>query len=160
LDGRELRFDIDESARDQAMLLAGCYAIVTDVDKSGMATQDVHDNYMRLQKVERDFRAMKTGLLEVRPVFVRKEERTRGHVFCSMLALKITREMERCLRTAFGTTDTNAEAVRLPDALAALGRLCLLQYNVDENRTVTRLPIPNPSQEEILKALAVSLPGR
>jgi transposase len=160
LDGRELRFDFDESARDQAMLLAGCYAIVTDVDKSGMATQDVHDNYMRLQKVERDFRAMKTGLLEVRPVFVRKEERTRGHVFCSMLALKITREMERCLRTAFGTTDTNAEAVRLPDALAALGRLCLLQYNVDENRTVTRLPIPNPSQEEILKALAVSLPGR
>jgi len=86
LDGRELRFDLDESARDQAMLLAGCYAIVTDLAKTGMATQDVHDNYMRLQKVERDFRAMKTGLLEVRPVFVRKEECTRGHVFRSMLA--------------------------------------------------------------------------
>ena len=160
LDARELRIDIDEAAREQAMLLAGCYAIVTDVAKTGMATQDVHDNYMRLQKVERDFRIMKTGLLEVRPVFVRKEGRTRGHVFCSMLALKIAREMERCLRTAFGTTDTNAEAVTLPDALTALGRLCLLQYNVDGDHTFTRLPVPNPIQTEILKALAVSLPSK
>jgi hypothetical protein len=150
----------DEAARDQAMLLAGCYAIVTDVVKTGMAAQDVHDNYMRLQKVERDFRAMKTGLLEVRPVFVRKEGRTRGHVFCSMLALKITREMERCLKAAFGTTDTNAEAVTLPDALNALGRLCLLEYNIDGDHTATRLPVPSPSQTEILKALTVSLPSK
>ena len=150
----------DEAARDQAMLLAGCYAIVTDVVKTGMAAQDVHDNYMRLQKVERDFRAMKTGLLEVRPVFVRKEGRTRGHVFCSMLALKITREMECCLKTAFGTTDTNAEAVTLPDALNALGRLCLLEYNIDGDHTATRLPVPSPSQTEILKALTVSLPSK
>lgn len=160
LDGRELRIDIDDATREQAMLLAGCYAIVTDVAKTGMATQDVHDNYMRLQKVERDFRTMKTGLLEVRPVFVRKEERTRGHVFCTMLALKITREMERCLRTAFGTTDTNADTVTLPDALTALGRLCLLQYTVDDDHTLTRLPLPNPMQTEILKALAVSLPSQ
>jgi transposase len=160
LDGRELRFEIDETARDQVMLLAGCYATVTDVAKSGMTAQDVHDNYMRLQKVERDFRAMKTGLLEVRPVFVRKEERTRGHVFCSMLALKITREMERCLRTVFGTTDSNADAVTLPDALTALGRLCLLEYDVAGDRTVTRLPVPNQSQTEILNALAVSLPDQ
>ena len=55
-------------------------------------------------------------------------------------------EMERCLRTAFGTTDTNAEAVTLPDALTALGRLCLLQYNVDGDHTFTRLPVPNPIQ--------------
>jgi transposase len=160
LDGRELRFDIDEATRDQAMVLAGCYAIVTDVLKAGMAAQDVHDNYMRLQKVERDFRTMKTGLLEVRPVFVRKEWRTRGHVFCAMLALKITREVERCLKAAFGTTDTNAEVVTLPDALTALGRLCLLQYNVDGAHTVTRLPVPSPSQTEILNALAVSLPSK
>ena len=158
LDARELRIDIDEAAREQAMLLAGCDTIVTDVAKTGMATQDVHDNYMRLQKVERDFRIMKTGWLEVRPVFVRKEGRTRGHVFCSMLAGKIAREMERGLRTAFGTTDTHAEAVTLPDALTALGRLCLLPYNVDGDHSFTRLPVPNPIQTEILKALAVSLP--
>jgi hypothetical protein len=52
---------------------------------------------LALQKVERDFRTMKTGLLEIRPVFVRKESRTRGHVFCSILALKLQREVERRL---------------------------------------------------------------
>jgi hypothetical protein len=108
---------------------------------------------MRLQKVEREFRAMKTGLPELRPAFVRKEERTRGRVFRSMLALKIAREIERCWRTAFGATDTN------PDVLAALGRLCLLDYQIAGGSTVTRLPVPNQSQTEILNALAVSLPA-
>jgi len=38
--------------------------------------------------------------------------------------------------------------------------LCLLQYNVDGDHTFTRLPVPNPIQTEILKALAVSLPSK
>ena len=44
--------------------------------------QQVHDSTMAIEKVERDFRTLKTGLLEVRPVWVRKKSRTRGHVFC------------------------------------------------------------------------------
>lgn len=159
LDGRLLMIDVDEPGRARAMLLAGCYAIVTDLASAAMPAQAVHDSYMRLQQVERDFRTMKTGLLEVRPIFVRKETRTRGHVFCTMLALKITREMERCLQAAFGTTDTNPQAVTLPDALTALGRLCLLNYPVEGDRTVTRLPITNDSQQQIFSALHVSLPS-
>jgi len=46
------------------------------------------------------------------------------------------------------------------DALTALGRLCLLEYDVAGDRTVTRLPVPNQSQTEILNALAVSLPDQ
>jgi transposase len=110
-------------------------------------------------KVERDFRAMKTGLLEVRPIFVRKEGRTRGHVFCCMLALKLTREMERRLRAAFGTTETNPDAITLPDALVALSRLCLLHWPVDGENIVTKLPLPDQGQQEILAALRVHLPG-
>jgi transposase len=109
--------------------------------------------------VERDFRALKTGLLEVRPVFVRKESRTRGHVFCRMLALKLSREMERRLREAFGTTDRNPHAITLPDALRALSSLCLLQYKIDEKKTVTKLPQPTANQQQILAALGVSLPA-
>ena len=119
-----------------ALELAGCYAVTTDVGTQSMTAQEVHDSYMNLEKVERDFRAMKTGLLEVRPVFVRKESRTRGHVFCCMLALKLSRAMERRLREKFGTTDTNPHALTLPDALAALGSLFLLHYRVNEKTTV------------------------
>jgi len=67
--------------------------------------------------VERDFRQLQTGLLEVPPIGVRKESRTLGHVFCCMLALKISREMERRLQARFGTTDSDPHTTTLPDAL-------------------------------------------
>jgi hypothetical protein len=43
--------------------------VTTDVLPESMNTKEVHDSYVSLQKVERDFRAMKTGLLEVRPLY-------------------------------------------------------------------------------------------
>jgi hypothetical protein len=76
-----------------------------------------------------------------------------------MLALKVSREMERRLQAAFGTTDTQADAIPLPDALLALTRLCLLHYPVEEKTTVTKLPQPDARQREILAALGVTLPA-
>ena len=160
VEDRTITLECNQAAIDQAMQLAGCYVVVTDVPKERMNGQAVHDSYVSLQKVERDFRLMKTGLLEVRPVFVRKESRTRGHVFCCLLALKLSREMERRLQAAFGTTDADPHAVTVSDALAALSRLCLLQYQIDDQTTLTRLPRPDPRQNEILTALRVSLPQK
>jgi transposase len=148
------------TALEQALELAGCYVVVSDVPKAQLSGQEVHDSYVSLQKVERDFRQMKTGLLAVRPVFVRKESRTRGHVFCCLLALKLSRELERRLQAAFGTTDADPHALTLDDALKALGRLCLLHYQVDEQITVTRLPKPDERQKQILAALKLRLPSR
>ena len=159
LEGRRLVWERQEKAIEKALELAGCYVVTTDVLKQNMSAQEVHDSYMTLQRVERDFRAMKTGLLEVRPVFVRKESRTRGHVFCCLLALKLSREMERRLREKFGTTDSNPHAITLPDALRALDSLCLLQYKIDEKTTVTKLPQPRANQQQILTALGVALPA-
>ena len=94
------------------------------------------------------------------PVFVRKESRTRGHVLACMLALKVSREIEKRLKAAFGTTDANPHAITLPDALASLSRLCLLHYPIDADTTVTRLPRPDGRQKEILTALGVALPEK
>jgi transposase len=160
LEGRTMVLERNQAAIDRTMELAGCYVVVTDVPKQNLSGQEVHDSYVSLEKVERDFRQMKTGLLEVRPVFVRKESRTRGHVFCCLLALKLSREMERRLQAAFGTTDANPHAITLTDAMAALSRLCLLHYTVDEKTTVTRLPQPDARQQQILAALGVPLPKR
>jgi len=158
LEGRAIVLQRNESAIERALELAGCYVVVSDVPKERMSSQAVHDSYVGLQKVERDFRTLKTGLLEVRPVFVRKESRTRGHVFSCMLALKLVRELERRLQAVFGTTDTDPHAVTLPDALAALSRLCLLHYEVEGKIVATGLPKPDARQREILQALGVSLP--
>jgi transposase len=152
--------DLVELRLEGQTLILGCYVVASDVPKEKMTSQEVHDSYMALQKVERDFRSMKTALLEVRPIFVRKESRTRGHVFVCMLALKICREMESRLKAAFGTTDSNKYAITLPDSLAALNRLCLLNYAIDTKTTVTRLPKPDARQKEILAAIRVSMPAK
>ena len=159
LEGTQLKLERKEEAITRFLDLAGCYVVTTDVPRTDLSAQQVHDSYTSLQKVERDFRTLKTGLLEVRPVWVRKESRTRGHVFCCLLALKLTRELERRLRAAFGTSDTHPDAITLPDALRALARLCLLHYPVDEKTTVTKLPQPDARQQAILKALGVALPA-
>jgi transposase len=160
LEGRTVVLERNQAALDRALELAGCYVVVSDVPKAQLSGQQVHDSYVSLQKVERDFRQLKTGLLEVRPVFVRKESRTRGHVFACLLALKLSRAMERRLHARFGTTDTDPHAITLPDALAALNRLCLLEYQIDEKNTITRLPKPDTRQKDILAALDVHLPDK
>ena len=159
LEDRQLVMERQPTAIEKSLQLAGCYVVTTNVLPQNMSTQEVHDSYLSLQKVERDFRAMKTGLLEVRPIFLRDKNRTRGHVLCCMLALKLSREMERRLRASFGTTDSNPHAITLPDALASLSRLCLLQYGIDEQTTVTKLPQPSTNQKQILAALGVTLPS-
>ena len=97
---------------------------------------------------------MKTGLLQIRPIFLRKKARTEGHVFISMLALKITRQMEKYLRASFGTTERDGETVE--SALSALSRFCLNKYQI-ANKEIVGLPKPDPRQSKILKALGLEL---
>ena len=148
---------VDEVAQTAAPLLDGCYVLETDVPQTVLEAQAVHDRYRELHEVEQDFRTMKTDLLEVRPVFVRKAPRTRAHVLVTMLALKVVREMRRALVAAFGTTDDDRMAVTVDDALAALSRLCLLIYQV-RGTAISRLPFPDARQAAILNALGTLLP--
>ena len=149
---------VDEAAQTEASRFDGCYVLETDVPQTVLTAQAVHDRYRDLHEVEQDFRTMKTGLLEVRPIFVRKAPRTRAHVLVTMLALQVVREMRRALVTAFGTTDDDKMAVTVDDALAALSRLCLLIYQV-RGTAITRLPSPDARQAAILNALETPLPG-
>ena len=143
---------VAEAAQSEATLLDGCYVLETDVPQTVLEAQAVHDRYRDLHEVEQDFRTMKTGLLEVRPVFGRNAPRTRAHVLVTMLALKVVREMRRALTAAFGTTDDDKMAVTVDDALAALSRLCVLIYQV-RGTVISRLPSPDARQAAILNAL-------
>jgi len=118
----------------------------------------VPDRSRDWHEVAQDFRPMKTGRLEVRPVFVRKAPRTRAHVWVPMVALKVVRERRRALVAAFGTTDDDNMAVTVDDALAALSRLCVLRSPV-RGTTITRLPAPDAQQAAMLNAFGPPLPG-
>lgn len=148
---------LDTAAQAEATVLDGCYVLETDVPPTALDASTIHDRYRDLHEVEQDFRTMKTGLLEVRPIFVRKAPRTRAHVLVTMLAVKVVRAMRRALVAAFGTTDDDKMAVTVEDALVALARLCLLTSHVQDT-AVTRLPTPDERQAAILKALGTPLP--
>ncbi len=159
LDERMIRCEVDETAKKDAGLLDGCYVIETDVPEELLDPETVNDLYTSLQRVERDFRTLKTGWIELRPICVRKASRTRGHVFATMLALIVAREIQQRLAMSFGTTDNDPEAVTWKDAMASLSRLTFLVYNASGN-PFQRLMRPDESQQAILDALDIPWPSK
>ncbi len=150
LQKREVRLIVDEADRADTELLDGCYVVVTDVPAAAASAQQVWDRYGGLQQVERDFRTIKTGLLELRPLFLRKANRTRAHALVTMLALKIARELGR-LVAPLGLTCEDAldrlDAVRLVSmADPSLGLWRLPAQWVGPEREVLAVlpPLPPP----------------
>ena len=144
LAGRQVVWTEDEAARQQQAQLDGCYVIESDLPKEVASTQQVHNRYLDLTQVERDFRTLKTGLLELRPIFLRKEERTRGHALVCLLALKLARELDRRL-APLGLT--------VEDGLERLKAVRLVRLGNDEVE-LWRLPTSYPqAQSEVLEAL-------
>lgn len=82
---------IDEQQLEKSSDLDGCYVLKTDVPKEEMSMQTAQKRYKELSGVEFAFRTMKTTIEEVRPIYLRKAERTRGHVFVVMLAYMIVK---------------------------------------------------------------------
>jgi len=80
---------VNEFQTNKQAELDGCYVVKTEVPKEELSTQVAHDRYKDLGLVEYAFRTMKTTIEELRPIFVRKEKRTRGHVFVVMLAYMV-----------------------------------------------------------------------
>lgn len=157
LEEKLLRVEVDDDKKADAALLDGCYVIETDVSKEKMDAVTVDQRYRDLQQVERNFRNMKTCLLEIRPIFVRKKSRTRGHVFVTLLALKLCRELNACLKQTFGTTDESDTALTIKDALLCLSRMCFQRHQA-AGQEFLKLPRPDEKQEALFNALGVMPP--
>ena len=144
LAGRKVVWTEDHAARQKQAELDGCYVIESDLPQEVASTQAVHDRYLDLTQVERDFRTLKTGLLELRPIFLRKEGRTRGHALVCLLALKLARELDRRL-APLGLT--------VEDGLERLKAVRLVRLGNSEVE-LWRLPTSYPrAQSEILAVL-------
>ncbi len=84
------RFEIDqEKARAEARF-DGKWVLQTDMLK--MPKAEVALKYKELWMVEATFRNLKS-VLETRPIYHKCDDTIRGHVFCSFLALVLTKEL-------------------------------------------------------------------
>jgi transposase len=147
IEGRKASIEVIKEAWSKAAELDGCYVLKTDLATNIMDTKTVHERYKDLAKVERGFRTIKTGLLEVRPIWLRKKNRTQAHVFICMLAYLISRQIEKVLK--------EDETVTL--ALKQLDRIAAVDMMLGDSAIPT---IPNQPAEiqSILDRLLISLP--
>ena len=126
------------------------YAITSDLPPDVVDAKILHSRYKDLTLVEKAFRTCKTTHLEVRPIYVRKEASTRGHVVVVMLAYLIVRE----LRRAWADFDLTVE-----EGLEELNQLCAMEMSIQDGGSCLRIPDPSPRSEKLLEALDVKLPG-
>lgn len=146
---RQLSLEQEDAVLKEESFLDGCYVIKTDLAKEVADKQLIHDRYKDLAEVEKAFRDCKTVILEVRPIFVRSEKSTRGHVLVVMLAYMIIRK----LREAWAALDTTVQ-----EGLKQLSTLCSMEIRVKGHGSCIKIPRPRDKSRELLKALDVRMP--
>lgn len=106
-------FSIDRAkVRDEARY-DGLWVLRTNTDWDAA---EVALRYKQLLTVEQMFRATKS-LLATRPIFHKRDETIRGHVFCSFLALVLRKELQDRLRARGDEEVEWADIIRDLDAL-------------------------------------------
>ena len=94
------------------------------------------------------FRTMKTTLEEIRPIFVRKEENTRGHVFIVMLAYMII----KYITDALSELDYSRKYI-----FESLDKINYLQYVYQTEKINVVSDELLPCQKNILEKLKIKL---
>jgi hypothetical protein len=149
LEGRSLVLRIDREALGEESELDGCYVIKTDLSRGQADAQTVHDRYKDLAQVEWAFRTSKTVLLEMRPINVRLESRTRGHALVVMLAYRIVQELADCWRSR----DTTVQ-----EAIDGLSSLCATTLRLDGEVHCQTVPKPRRDLAELIELAGVRMP--
>lgn len=149
LEERAVTLTVNASAQQEAAKLDGCYVLKTDLTPQQAKKELVHDRYKDLASVEHAFRTCKTAHLEVRPIFLRLEARTRAHAFVVMLAYQIIRYLASCW---------NAFDVTVAEGLHALTTLCLVEVASQHAPSYHCLPTPRAAIAQLLHSADIKLP--
>lgn len=146
--GRTLSLEVDEEKLGEEEKLDGCYVIKTDLPGTAVSKQAVHNRYKDLAEVEWAFRTMKTTLLHLRGIFVRKANRTKAHVFTIMLAYLIAYELRRLWRDV---------EITVEEGIEELSSLCATEVFIG-GVAVQTVPEPRETGALLLRKAEVSLP--
>jgi Transposase DDE domain len=149
IEGREIRVAKDLPALGEIAKLDGCYVLKTDLSREAASKDTVHERYKDLALVEWAFRESKTVHLEMRPIYVRRKSRTRGHAFVVMLAYTIIKE----LATRWQPLDLTVK-----EGIDQLATLCLTEVRINDQAPYHQAPTPRDTLQRLLDAAQVRLP--
>ncbi len=152
-----VKWSVNQQKVSKEQLLDGCYIVRTDVPGESMNTGEVVAGYKALGGVERAFRSLKTALLEMRPIYHKKDERIKAHVFMCMLAYYLQWHLIDRLRLLFeadGKGDQRRWTVE-----NVIERLAAIQSNRVEASGVQFEQITelDMDQKEIVRLLGIAM---
>ena len=146
---KKIELKIKEEELSQDTLLDGCYVLKTDIPKKEISKEEVHNRYKDLTKVEWGFRTMKTVLLEMRSIYVRKSNRTRAHVFTIMLAYMLAYKLKEYWKDVELTVE---------EGIAELSSICTLKVKIKNQGEQQTIPKPRKMGLLLLKKAEIILP--
>jgi transposase len=146
---RRLALALDEDAQRAAARLDGCYVIKTDLPPEVASSETAHARYKGLAEVEYAFRTLKTTLLEMRGIFVRKATPTRAHVFVIMLAYLLAYQLRRLWHEVELTVE---------EGIAELASICAIELTLPNPITCQVIPEPRPLGKRLLEKAGIPLP--
>ncbi|MDR2641499.1 MAG: IS1634 family transposase [Planctomycetaceae bacterium] len=129
--------------------LDSCYCLTTSLAVNEYDKKFVHSRYKDLAMVEKAFRTCKTWQLELRPIYVRKESRTRGHVFVEMLSYMLIQK----LRESWGKLDMTVE-----EGIELLETLCTVEVQLNGNIPALYVPKPRKEIEQLFTLTEIPIP--
>ena len=109
----------------------------------------MHDRYKDLAQVEWAFRDCKSVQLEMRPVYLRAENRTRGHALVVMLAYL----MAQALRQRWRDIDLTVQ-----EGLDRLASLCVIEVSIGGRPSYNQVPTPRDDVRRLFEAAGVAIP--
>jgi transposase len=149
MEGRKIVIEIVQDKMTENAELDGCYVIKSNLPENMASADILHDRYKDLAMVEQAFRTMKQAFEEIRPIYVRKEKRTRGHVVVCMLAYMVIKYVwDNC--KDLGINQTNI--------FESLDRIQYIQYQVKTAPVKVIPKILSNQQTEILNKLKIKMP--
>lgn len=149
-DRRHLRLEIDEGALAEKSRLDGCYVYKTNLCAKEYSPQTVFERYKDLALVEWAFRTCKTTHLDLRPIYVRTADNTRGHVFIVMLAYMLVKELSQAWKEINLTVEEGL------DALACISRT---DAHLPNGQTIAYILSPDEISKRLLDELRIKPPA-
>jgi hypothetical protein len=149
--GRILSLSLDREALQKAARLDGCSVIKTARRPEQRRKEISHARYKDVALVEWAFRSCKTTPLEMRPIYVHLEKRTRGHAWVVMLAYHLI----TALRARWQPLNITVE-----EGIMELSHLCSTAGQIQDQRPYQTIAVPRDLSAQLLAAAQVRLPRR
>jgi transposase len=163
----------DKPKLKAALARDGAYLLLSD--QTSWTPEQLWSTYIQLTRAEDAFRTLKSQEL-LRPIWHQLGNRVQAHVFVCVLAYLLWKTLEHLLRQTTLMTRIHKPDPRRPNAspkdrplsvAMALKRMhdiqigdILMETTEGKKLTLRRIARPNPEQDELLKALKLTLPER